>query len=211
MNKKIIATSLSLLAAGALIITPLAQAANELDCNSASDIGDTEETIINVIVGDNLTISTKGNVDINATPNVLAEGIDEVTVKTNGANGYQLAIEMKDATNGQKLVGATSGNTDEILPGTGTFAAPAELSIVSDKGQWGFATRGSETSLEKVFSTSPKEFAAVPAAGDNVIIKNTDGTNDTSNNTTEVTYGVLIDFISNDTYSNTVLYTAIAN
>ncbi|TXG77299.1 hypothetical protein E6P97_01840 [Patescibacteria group bacterium] len=193
--KKLIAGSLAL--AAVAIIPATTFAATE-----------TEETIVNALIGSSISISSAtGVVNVNVTPVVggsQSSASDTVTVATNNSTGYTLTLADNDADTNLN----SGGNT--IAAHAGVHAAPTALA----NNTWGYAIPGgnfdvSYSALNNVTS-SGSLWAGVPVSSAPVTLKTTATT--TGGDATTVWYSVKADTTKpNGTYTDTVVYTATTN
>lgn len=170
---------------------------------------DTEDTIINAVIGSTISITTSGTVNLNVTPTLAGSATsaaDTVTVATNNSGGYNLTLEDVDAD-----TDLVSGS-DTIGAHAGTFASPSTL----DNNSWGYRVDGAgtfgagPTSAQNNQANLSGTWAGVAANGSAHTLKST--ASPTSGDVTSVWYGVKADTSNPDgTYTDTVLYTATAN
>lgn len=160
-----------------------------------------------------ITIATSGSVTLPVQPTATGAYTiddDEVTVTTNSADGYTLSISSSsnDAAS-TSLVGPVP---HVITPTTGTPASPTTL----DDNQWGLRVDGSlgfgsgPTSTVTNATSSSLEFAGLTLLNSPAVIKTTNSAAP-SGDTTSVWYGVQANTsIDAGTYTQTVVYTAVA-
>jgi hypothetical protein len=165
----------------------------------------------NVVTGSPtyVSISTNGSVTISVLPSGgtrSSNGSHTVTLGTNNATGYVLTLEMISAS--RNLV----NGSETIAPVAGTFASPTSgLNVDS----WGYRIDGvggfgSGTASETNVLASSFTWAGVPAGGDSDTIRSSSEA--ITNDAFSVWYGMSADSAKpSGTYSNTVLYTAVAN
>jgi hypothetical protein len=140
----------------------------------------------------------------------------QVTVTTNSHTGYQLSLSA--LTSSTDLVGVNS--TARINTSTGTVSAPLPLAHHS----WGFSWASSNTSsgyaasgfdstytLETTVENSTSKWAGLPPVGSPTVIR-TSTSQCKDGETSELFFGANGDFtLPSDTYTQTILYTAIEN
>jgi hypothetical protein len=170
----------------------------------------TTTTTVSSVVGQAITVSSSGTVNIDATPTasgVQTIGSDTVTVSTNDSAGYTLKLGETTAT----TTLTSGGNT--IAATTGTQAAP----VVETANSWGYRVdgvggfgAGPTTSASSAAISGTIKFAPVAASGSPNTIKTTAVV--ASSDTTTVWYGVAVNSTAvAGTYTNSVTYTATAN
>ncbi len=171
-------------------------------------VSDTANTTVNATVGSTITVTTTGDpVTLAITPTPtgsLSSGSDVVTVNTNNAAGYVLALSDSDATN------TLTNGTDSFTSHAGTVAVPTALA----NNTWGFAVAGgnfdASYAAEPNAQGSTTKWAGVPASGAPVTIKTTAAV--ATNETTTVWYAAeATTAMSNGTYTGVVTYTATTN
>lgn len=198
MNKRIAQIAGTTVAAAALVVLPLAGTASAA----------TGTSVINGTVGATITVSSSGPVTIGVAPTsgaVTSSASDTVSVSTNNTSGYTLSIETNTADRN-----LTNGS-DTLAPSAGTLGTPVSLA----DNTWGYRVDGAggfsgTTTAESNVATSTFNWAGVPATGSADTITTT--ATPASNDTTEVWYAISADTTKpSGTYSNTVLYTAVAN
>jgi hypothetical protein len=197
MNKKIARITGSTVAAAALVMLPLAGTASAA----------TSTSVINGSIGSTITVSSSGPVNINVAPTsgaVTSSASDTVSVSTNDADGYVLSLETNSANRN-----LTNGS-DTITPSAGTLAAPVTLAT----NTWGYRVNGvggftGTATTETNVASSAYNWAGVKANGSADTIKTTSAP--ASNDQTQVWYAMSANTSKpSGTYTNTVLYTAVA-
>jgi hypothetical protein len=170
-------------------------------------VSDSEDTIVNALIGSSISITTSGTVNVSVTPvsgGSQSSASDTVTVATNNDSGY--ALTMEDSDSDTDLV--NGGNT--IAAHAGTHASPTALA----NNRWGYAVAGGDfdvsySALNNVTS-SGSLWAGMPENGSPVTLKTTATT--TAGDVTTVWYSVKADTSNpNGTYTDTVNYTATTN
>ncbi len=177
---------------------------------TASAAEDTANTTINATIDSTITISSSGTVNIAVIPTgsgVQSSASDTVSVSTNNAAGYNLALHMSTAE--RNLV----SGSNNIIPVTGSHGTPAALA----NNSWGYRIDGEggfgagPTSAETNVASSSYTWAGIPAApagSANNIVK--DANTSVNNDQTTVWYAVRANSgLPNGVYSGTVTYTAI--
>jgi hypothetical protein len=177
---------------------------------SVSAVTATANTTINANLGSTISITTSGTVTLNITPvsgGSQSSASDTVTVNTNNATGYNLAVA--DAT----LTLTNGANT--IAASSNTFAAATTLA----NNTWGWAVANTTTGIgSNGFDASYSAFtnqsshashwAGITASDQQFKSTSTTATNDT----TTVWYSAKADTTKpNGTYTDTVVYTATTN
>ena len=173
----------------------------------ASAAQDGDNTTVTATVDPTITLTTGGSVGISLAPAgsaVVSSESDTVTVSTNNALGYNLAI--KDADANLNLV--NGGQT--LAAHSGTAASPTTLAT----NTWGYRVDGEAgfgvgpTTAEDNNTTSTTTWAGITAT--DVEIKSTSST--AQNDTTTVWFGVKMDNSKPaGSYSDIVTYTATTN
>ncbi len=175
----------------------------------ASAASDTVNTTVNAVIASTISMTTSGTVTLNITPvsgGSQTSAVDTVTVNSNNAAGYTLAIKDADAT----LALENGANT--IAASSNTFAAAAALA----NNTWGWAVPDTTTGigannfdttyavLNNVTSSSTT-WAGITASDQ--IFKSTTGV--ASGDTVSVWYSAKADTSKpNGTYADIVTYTA---
>lgn len=169
-------------------------------------------TTINAVIGSTISITTSGTVTLNITPvsgGAQTSASDTVTVNTNNAAGYNLAVKDSDAT----LTLTSGGNT--IAASANTFTTGGVLA----NNTWGWAVPNTTTGIgangfDATYSvlsnvtSSATIWAGITATDQQ--FKNTATT--ASNDVTTVWYSAKADTSKpNGTYADTVTYTATTN
>lgn len=155
-----------------------------------------------------LTVFSSGDVDLSVIPTTdarMSNNSHTLTTSTNNSTGYALMLETdssdRDLTNG----------TSTIIPAIGTYTTPGALAA----NQWGYRINGGNftggaTTSETNVASSAFDWAGVPANGSPDTIHSTDSA--AENDSLDVWYAMSADTSSESgTYTNTVLYTAVAN
>lgn len=171
-----------------------------------------ENTTINAVIGSTISLTTSGTVTLNITPvsgGSQTSASDTVTVNTNNATGYNLAVRDSDAN--LSLV----NGTETITASSNTFAAANTLA----NNTWGWAVPNNTTGIgANTFDASYSAFSDVTNSttrwagitASDQIFKNT--TTVASNDVTSVWYSAKADTSKpNGTYTDTVTYTATTN
>jgi hypothetical protein len=177
-----------------------------------SAVNSTANTTINAVIASTISITTSGTVTLNITPvsgGSQTSASDTVTVNTNNATGYNLAVKDSDAT----LTLTNGANT--IAASSNTFAAGNTLA----NNTWGWAVPSTTTGIgTNAFDAS---YSVINNAGSSATkwsgitasdqqFKNT--TTTASNDVTTVWYSAKADTTKpNGTYADTVTYTATTN
>lgn len=175
---------------------------------------ETSNTTVNVTVNDALTISSDANLNLNLTPTatgVMSYGTSNVTVSTNNSGGYALSVTTN--ANHSELRGANyaSNNLAKISSSTGTYSSPQTMTA----NTWGYRVTGmtgnGPVSTSDTDTAMDYNWAGVPNnTQTGSTLKTTSSA--ASNNTTAVVYGVSANLSTpNDSYSGTVVYTAVNN
>ena len=179
---------------------------------AASAATATANTTINANLGSTISITTSGTVTLNITPvsgGNQSSASDTVTVNTNNATGYNLAVKDADAT----LTLTNGANT--IAASSNTFAGATTLA----NNTWGWAVANTTTGIgsngfDASYSTFTDQsshashWAGITASDQQ--FKNTSTT--ATNDTTTVWYSAKADTTKpNGTYTDTVVYTATTN
>lgn len=156
----------------------------------------TSEVGVTLTIEDELTIeadkNTTDKVDLSGTGHT---GDVTLTVVSNNQKGYNLGIMGSAETNQTSL---TSENGDEIVAGSGTFAAPAALSTTTS--EWGY----------RLASFTEGLYAGVTTNND--VIKTTAAPTGEAGDETVVTFGASIkDGQPAGTYDGEVTFTATNN
>ena len=164
-------------------------------------------TVNNTATSYTLTVSSNHSaaspVSIELTPGATTPvtSTDTVTTVTNAPGGYQLYLSMNsDSSNGNRLYlnGTVSDDSPYIPAASGTYDTPAALSSSS----WGYATTAA--------NVENKLYAGVPLKTSAQKISEGDAT-DSEGDEQNVYYAALASSTqASGTYSNTVLYTALA-
>lgn len=159
----------------------------------------TDKVGVTLKIDDELTIeadkSTTDKVDLSGTGHT---GDVTLTVVSNNQKGYNLGIMGSATTNPTSL---TSENDDEIVAGSGTFAAPAALSTTTS--EWGYR-------LASVAAFTEGLYAGVTTNND--VIKTTAAPTGEAGDETVVTFGASIkDGQPAGTYAGEVTFTATNN
>ena len=171
-------------------------------------------TTINANVGSTISVSSTSTVTLNITPvagGSQTSASDTVTVSTNNAAGYNLALNDADGT-----TTLTSGGGATIAAHSGTFASPSALA----NNTWGYAVPSGTAGI-----TTPNGFDASYTTVDNAnshaskwagittspqVLRSTGAP--VSGETTTVWYSAKVDTSKpNGMYSDTVTYTATTN
>jgi hypothetical protein len=179
---------------------------------AASAATQSANTTINAVIGSTISITTSGTVTLNITPvsgGSQTSASDTVTVNTNNATGYELAVKDSDAT----LTLTDGGNT--IAASSNTFAGGGVLA----NNTWGWAVPTATTgigsnSFDASYSvinnaaSSSTNWAGITATDQ--LFKDTATT--ATNDVTTVWYSAKADTSKpNGTYADTVTYTATTN
>ncbi len=185
-----------------VVLTPVA----------ASAVAASANTTINAVIGSTISITTSGTVTLNIVPvsgGAQTSASDTVTVNTNNATGYELAVKDSDAT----LTLASGGNS--IAASSNTFAAGAALA----NNTWGWAVPDTTTGIgANNFDTTYSAFTDQTShastwtgiTATDQIFKDTATT--ATNDVTTVWYSAKADTSKpNGTYTDTVTYTATTN
>jgi len=174
-----------------------------------SAASDTENTTVNAVIASTISMTTSGTVTLNITPvsgGSQTSASDTVTVNSNNAAGYTLAIKDADATleleNGANIIAASSN----------TFAAAAALA----NNTWGWAVPDTTTGIgANNFDTTYSVLTNVASSSTtwtgitatDQIFKST--TTVASNDVATVWYSAKADTSKpNGTYADIVTYTA---
>lgn len=160
----------------------------------------TDKVGVTLTIEDELTIeadkSTTDKVDLSGTGHT---GDVTLTVVSNNQKGYNLGIMGSAETNPTSL---TSENGDEIVAGSGTFAAPAALSTTTS--EWGYRI----AAMTEKFTDGL--YAGVTTNND--VIKTTETPTGEAGDETVVTFGASIkDGQPAGTYDGEVTFTATNN
>lgn len=132
----------------------------------------------------------------------MAVGGEEITVTSSTTSGYTLYLSTGTGTENRLYLDGQS-SAGYISPASSTTTSPTSLGL----NQWGFATNIDTTTAYQ----NPAKWAAVPTYGNEVILKQSTAATE-ANDKTNIVYGAYVNnTIPAGTYSNTVLYTAIAN
>lgn len=203
-TKKLVSWS-SAVAVVAIVLAPVA----------ASAATDTGSTTINSTVGNTISMTTSGTLAVNVMPTTSAvESVydDVVTISTNNATGYTLALADSDAI----TTLASGGNS--IAAHAGTAGTPTLLA----DNTWGWRVDnsdgvGTEFPLD-AFGAGPTVdtansttgtgiYAGMPTSASPVTVRST--TTTASGQVTNVWYGVRINTAQpTGTYTGAVTYTA---
>lgn len=181
---------------------------------TVSAVSDTSTTTINADVQAVISISSGASVGLDLTPTaggVVSSASNVVTVSTNNAAGYALAIKDSDAT----TTLASGGNSFT------TNASPTAADALAN-GEWGWAVPSGTTgvgvtafdasySTETNAASSTTKWAGVNAnAGANVNVKTTSTT--ATNDATTVWFAARANTTQpTGAYSGAVTYTATTN
>lgn len=203
-NRQRLSTYIALLAAISVIVSPaLVSAAN-----------DTDNTTINATIAPVISMTTVSPVTIALTPTsggVVTSASDTVTVDTNNATGYNLAINDSDST----LTLANGGNN--FAASSGTKTSPIALA----NNTWGYAVNSGTTGIgtngfDAAYSTetnngsSTSKWAGITASGAPVMLKTTAST--AVADTTTVWFAAkATTALPSGTYTGQVTYTATTN
>lgn len=189
---------LPLLAGSLVICAPVAA--------GASTANTTISSVISPVIG---VFTTSGTVNVDVAPSGAgAQTIasDTVSVSTNDSAGYTL--KLAEATIQTALV----SGSDTIPASSGSQASP----VAASANTWGYRVDGiggfgaGPTSSASNQPIGSVKFAAVPATASPNTIKTTSSPG--ANDTTTVWYQVSADTNTpSGTYTNTVVYTAVAN
>ena len=167
----------------------------------------------------NLSVSSSVNLAVNANNHgVMTVEESDVVVSTTVPSGYQLYLGMTGAKANTNSLVHTTDNTSEIRS-TGTMAEPAKLV----NGTWGYAIPSGSTTVTNGFDASYTEassttagtvlnnkFASIPTSAPAKIAQTSTANSEPT--TIPVFYGVKVGYeTSTGTYSNNVLYTALAD
>ncbi|MEO5691298.1 MAG: hypothetical protein ABIQ64_03880 [Candidatus Saccharimonadales bacterium] len=178
----------------------------------ASAATNSANTTVNAVLGSTISITTSGTVNLNITPvsgGSQTSASDTVTVNTNNATGYTLAV--KDADANLNLV----NGANNIAASSNTFAGGGTLA----NNTWGWAVPTATTgigsnSFDASYSvitnaaTSSTNWAGMTASDQQ--FKNT--TTVATNDVTTVWYSAKADTSKpNGTYADIVTYTATTN
>ena len=177
------------------------------------------QTEVRAVINSTISITSSAQsatpantVTINYTPlsandtsgGVAGTGTETITVNTNNSAGYTLTLMDDDST-----TYLMSGGGDQINAAPGTIAAPQALSAAT-AAQWGFRTNV----IAPDGPVMPAGYAGITGTtgtpGVTNIIKNTNSV--ATADQTVVTWGVIaLSSQPSGTYTDTVVYTAIAN
>lgn len=158
-----------------------------------------------------LTLTSDGATSVNVVPTPAGKCTvqkDSVSVLTNSTTGYTLTA--KTSTGNNDMTGAS----DSIAASSATPASPAILSM----NTWGYRVDNlagfgtGPTSAQSSGSVPSVTFAAVPASDEppTAIASSSSAANPAE--ITDVWYGVCADSsLPSDTYTTTVVYTAVTN
>lgn len=176
---------------------------------AAFAVSSTANTNVNVAIGNTISITSSGTVNLSITPTSSGESSsasDTVSVSTNDAAGYTLQL----ASSTSQVTLKNGSNT--IAASAGTQAAPVSLA----DNTWGYRVDNvggfgtGPTSAQTNVATLTGSWAGIPATGSPNTLKTTSAT--ASGDTTTVWYGAKADTtLPGGTYSDTVTYTATAN
>ncbi len=175
----------------------------------------TQNTTINAVISTSIGLTTSGTVNLNIIPvsgGSQSTASDTVTVTTNNAAGYNLALKNSDATttldNGANTI-ATSTST--------TWGAPAILS----NNTWGYGIASGTSGLTAGSNFSAAYTAQTDQTTDSHLflgVKTTDqalrstSSPAGSGDVTTVWYSAKVDTTKPiGTYTNQVTYTALTN
>jgi len=161
-----------------------------------------------------ISLTTSGSISVNITPvggsTTCSDNNDSVGVNTDSSTGYSLTLGDNDTNT--NLVGASHGSN--ITSTTGSFGSPSTLSA----NHWGYRVDGAggfgsgPTSSGSNTSPLTLGFAGVQSSSNtpDTIVSTNSPADPTQ--TTNVWYGACSDTtIPADTYSDTVIYTAVVN
>ncbi len=173
----------------------------------AATANTTISSVISPVIG---VFTTGGTVNVDVAPSGAgAQTIasDTVSVSTNDSAGYTL--KLAEATASSDLV----SGSDTIPASSGTQAAPVAAAV----NTWGYRVdsiggfgAGPTSSASNQAVSGSIKFAAVPATASPNTIKTTSTT--ATSDTTTVWYGVAANTSTpSGTYTNVVVYTAVAN
>ncbi|MEO5691297.1 MAG: hypothetical protein ABIQ64_03875 [Candidatus Saccharimonadales bacterium] len=179
---------------------------------AASAVAATANTTVNAIIASTISVTSSGTVNLNITPvsgGSQTSASDTVTVNTNNATGYNLAVKDADAT----LTLTNGANT--IAASANTFTAGAALANNTwgwavPSGTTGIGTNNFDASYSVITNagTSASTWTGITASDQ--VFKNT--TTTASNDVTTVWYSAKADTSKpNGTYADVVTYTATTN
>jgi hypothetical protein len=158
-----------------------------------------------------ITLTSNGSTSLNVLPDASGKctiNSDTASVLTDATSGYTLTLTTSTTDN------ALVGGSDSIDASSGTSSSPSTLAMNS----WGYRVDNvgsfgaGPTSAQSNVPTPSLTFAGVPPSDQAAaVIASTTGPANPAEDT-EVWYGICIDAtIPADTYSTTVLYTAVVN
>ena len=181
------------------------------------------ETQINAIITQgsySVSLTVTPNVDLYLTAyptGTMSTGVATVSAQTNAPGGYKIYMGMNDDENSLIL------DANHKITSTGTFTSPLALG----NGKWGYAiphsdptvinTNGFETTYTVESNVEPGSnsmtFASLPTNEQPAqLVAQTNASNYGNPNTFSVYYGVQADHsVAEGTYTNSVLYTAVAD
>ena len=181
------------------------------------------ETQVNAIITQgsysvSLTVTPNVNLSLTAYPTgTMSTGVATVSAQTNAPGGYKIYMGMNDDENSLIL------DANHKITSTGTFTNPLALG----NGKWGYAiphsdptvisTNGFETTYTVESNVEPGSnsmtFASLPTNEQPAqLVAQTSTSNYGNPNTFSVYYGVQADHsVAEGTYTNSVLYTAVAD
>jgi hypothetical protein len=158
-----------------------------------------------------ITLSSSGTLSLNVVPaggTTCSVASDSVAVTTDSSTGYSLT--MNDQATSSSLVGTSTG----IATDSGTPSAPSSLTANS----WGWRVDGlsgfgaGPTTGSSNGGVPPVRFAGVPTSSQSAATVATSSSAADPTVTTPVWYGLCVNTsIPADTYSSTVVYTAVVN
>jgi len=193
----------------AVIITVLITPAVTLASNGAYSDGNYSACTYNTC---GITLSSNGTVNINVTPGgstTCTTQSDSVAVTTDSSTGYTLS--MNDNATSSSLLGSS---TPTIPTSSATQSSPSALST----NTWGYRVDGvggfgaGPTSASSNTGTSSTTFAGIPTSAQTAATLVNSGSPADPAVTTTVWYGICVDTtVPADTYSSTVVYTAVVN
>jgi hypothetical protein len=197
-----------LLASAALILIFITPAVT-LASNGAYSDGNYSACTYNTC---GISLTSNGTVSINVTPGAsttCTTQSDGVAVTTDSSTGYTLS--MNDNTTSSSLLGS---GAPTVPTSSATQSSPSALST----NTWGYRVDGvggfgaGPTSASSNTGTSSTTFAGIPTSSQTAATLVNSGSAADPAVTTTVWYGICVDAtIPADTYSSTVVYTAVVN